>query len=190
MTMSLPKTKRDPRSIFDQALTTDPKATTMADHLDVVDQVFTQLQFDRIYLEQEQNPFPAAPVSKETMSPMILHVDDDPDLVDAVTSRFKARGFRVTSALDGISGMHSALVNPADAIILDYDMPNGRGDKVIELLKSNRTTEVIPIVVLTAVHEKGLRRRLLAQGADVFMTKPFDFAELEQTVSRLIESKS
>ena len=84
--------------------------------------------------------------------------------------------------------MESALVYPADAIILDYDMPNGRGDTVIDLLKGNESTREIPIVVLTAVHKKGLKRELLSRGADVFMTKPFEFSELQSTVSELIAS--
>lgn len=46
----------------------------------------------------------------------LLHIDDDEDLVDAVTSRFKASGFRVAFALDGVAGVQVALMYPADAI--------------------------------------------------------------------------
>lgn len=121
-------------------------------------------------------------------TPLVLHVDDDPDLVDAVTSRFRASGFRVASALDGVTGMKTAMMYSANAIILDYDMPNGRGDTVIDLLKANDKTKDIPIVVLTAVHKKGLKRELLNKGADKFMTKPFEFDQLKSTVSSLIGS--
>lgn len=123
-------------------------------------------------------------------TPLVLHVDDDADLVNAVTARFGAAGYRVASALDGRSGIEAAQMNPASAIVLDYDMPNGRGDSVIESLRSKSSTRDIPIVVLTAVHEKGLERRLLNQGADRFMTKPFEFSELQETVATLIDSRS
>jgi CheY-like chemotaxis protein len=123
-------------------------------------------------------------------SPLVLHVDDDADLVNAVSARFGAAGYRVASALDGRSGIEAAQMNPASAIVLDYDMPNGRGDTVIKSLRSQSSTRDIPIVVLTAVHEKGLDRRLLNQGADRFMTKPFEFSELQETVATLIDSRS
>ena len=119
---------------------------------------------------------------------MVLHIDDDVDLVDAVTARFGAAGYRVASALDGRSGFEAALRGPTHAIVLDYDMPNGRGDTVIRNLKQNSQTRHIPIVVLTAVHENGLARRLLNEGADRFMTKPFEFSELHETVKALISA--
>ena len=163
---------------------TEPKEATMK--VDVIDRVFTQVGFDKFFLDDSHAPRTPHMFAQESLAPLVLHVDDDQDLVDAVTSRFHAAGYRVASALDGVSGVQAALAHPADAIILDYDMPNGRGDIVIDLLKGNDKTKDIPIVVLTAVHKKGLKRELLSKGANVFMTKPFDFAELQATVSELI----
>ena len=153
----------------------------------VIDRVFTQVGFDKFFLDDSHTPRLPHIRVKESQAPLVLHIDDDQDLVDAVTSRFQASGFRIASALDGVSGVQEALALPADAIILDYDMPNGRGDIVIDLLKGNDKTKNIPIVLLTAVHKKGLKRELLSKGADVFMTKPFDFEELQATVSSLID---
>ena len=163
---------------------TEPKEATMK--VDVIDRVFTQVGFDKFFLDDSHSPRTPHMFAQESTAPLVLHVDDDQDLVDAVTSRFHAAGYRVASALDGVSGVQEALAHPADAIILDYDMPNGRGDVVIDLLKGNDKTKDIPIVVLTAVHKKGLKRQLMSKGADVFMTKPFDFAELQATVADLI----
>ncbi|MFK7766648.1 MAG: two-component system response regulator [Mariniblastus sp.] len=156
----------------------------------VVDRVFTQIGFDQLFLDRAQPPKRPHVRPKNLSAPLILHVDDDVDLVDAVTSRLRANGYRVASALDGVSGMQSTILYPANAIILDYDMPNGRGDIVIDLLKANSHTKNIPIVVLTAVHKKGLKRNLLNKGADVFMTKPFEFDELQQTLSDLITASN
>lgn len=166
------------------------KRNAPAEKRRVIDNVFTQLGFDKLFLDgpHGSNRAPKLPAT-DFESPLVLHVDDDVDLVNAVTSRFKATGYRVASALDGISGIQEALRHPADVIVLDFDMPNGRGDAVIDLLKSNEKTQDIPIVVLTAVHQKGLKRRLLNQGADKFMTKPFEFFELQETVQSLIESR-
>ncbi|MDB4766285.1 response regulator [bacterium] len=163
------------------------KEAELTTKANVIDRVFTQVGFDQFFLDNSHTPRKPHIIAKKANAPLVLHIDDDQDLVDAVTSRFKASGFRVASALDGVSGVQEALAHPADAIVLDYDMPNGRGDVVIDLLKSNDKTKNIPIVVLTAVHKKGLKRELLSKGADVFMTKPFDFEELQATVSGLID---
>ena len=165
---------------------TKSKEAESTSQASVIDRVFTQVGFDKFFLDDSHTPKSPHMRAKEANAPLVLHIDDDQDLVDAVTSRFQAAGFRVASALDGVSGVQEALALPADAIILDYDMPNGRGDVVIDLLKGNDKTKNIPIVLLTAVHKKGLKRELLSKGADVFMTKPFDFQELQEVVSELI----
>ena len=152
-----------------------------------IDSVFTNLGFEKCFLDESHSPVKPNFQSRTKSAPLILHVDDDVDLVDAVTSRLLAAGYRVASALDGVSGMQEALRHPANAIILDYDMPNGRGDVVIDLLKSNERTQDIPIIVLTAVQQKHLKRTLLNKGADVFMTKPFEFSELQATISSLLD---
>jgi CheY-like chemotaxis protein len=154
--------------------------------LPLADAVLKQSGHDKLFVDNAQPLKRPHLRVKDLATPMVLHIDDDVDLVDAVTSRLRANGFRVASASDGTTGMQSALMFPASAIILDYDMPNGRGDTVIDLLKANKKTEDIPIVVLTAVHKKGLKRQLLNKGADKFMTKPFAFDELQATVTDLI----
>ena len=154
---------------------------------EAIDSVFTILGFEKCFLDDSHSPIKPNIRVRTKSAPLILHVDDDVDLVDAVTSRLAAAGYRVASALDGVSGMQEALRHPASAIILDYDMPNGRGDVVIDLLKSNERTKDIPIVVLTAVQQKSLKRTLLNKGADVFMNKPFEFAELQAVIASLLE---
>jgi len=166
--------------------TTDRRGTSNTNRR-AVDSVFTGLGFDANYLDEAHPPRRPNLRTKNLNQPRILHIDDDSDLVDAVTSRLKASGYRVSCALDGMSGMQTALMYGADAIILDYDMPNGRGDTVIDLLKANQRTNNIPIVVLTAIEKKNLKRELLSKGADVFMTKPFEYRELQSTIADLIE---
>lgn len=166
--------------------TTTDKRGTSNDDRRAIDSVFTGLGFDVCFLDDSHLTKKPNLKTKTLNQPRVLHIDDDSDLVDAVTSRLKASGYRVSCALDGVTGMQTALLYGADAIILDYDMPNGRGDAVIDLLKANDRTSDIPIVVLTAIDKKSIRRRLLSKGADVFMTKPFDYEELQSTVADLI----
>ena len=149
--------------------------------------VVTILGFEKAFADDSHSPRKPNIRTPSESAPLVLHVDDDVDLVDAVTSRLAAAGFRATSALDGVSGVQAALRTQANAIILDYDMPNGRADAVIDLLKANDQTKTIPIIVLTAVQQKHLERKLLNKGADMFMTKPFEFTELQANLKSLLE---
>lgn len=155
-------------------------------HRVLLDQVFSSAGFKLFLLEGAERPPKPKMKIQDLRNPMVLHVDDDEDLLDAVTTRLKASGYRVASALDGETGVKSALLYPTDVIVLDYDMPNGKGDAIIDLLKGNCHTCNIPIIILTAVHKRGLKRDLLSRGADAFMTKPFDFEALESTIADLV----
>ena len=166
--------------------TSTHQRNAVTDNQRAIDSVFTGLGFDVCFLD-DAHPFKMPNLKMHSLKkPRVLHIDDDSDLVDAVTSRLKASGYRVSCALDGVTGMETALLYGADAIILDYDMPNGRGDAVIDLLKDNDQTSDIPIVVLTAVEKKDLKREMLSKGADEFMTKPFEYSELQSTIADLI----
>jgi CheY-like chemotaxis protein len=155
----------------------------------VIDAVFNAEGFGERFLDSGEGiRRPHFDVTCED-KPLVLHIDDDADLVDALTVRLTASGYRVASALDGVAGMATALVNPARVIILDYDMPNARGDVVIDRLKNDARTKHVPVIVLTAVHENDLKRKMIAKGASEFMTKPFEFETLDGVIARLIESQ-
>lgn len=177
----------DQSSVEEQVQTETGTLTDANANRQAIDSVFTILGFEKCFLDESHSPGKPNIRTRTKSAPLVLHVDDDVDLVDAVTSRLAAAGYRVASALDGVSGMQEALKHPASAIILDYDMPNGRGDVVIDLLKGNERTQDIPIIVLTAVQQKHLKRTLLNKGADVFMTKPFEFTELQAVLASLLE---
>ena len=96
----------------------------------------------------------------------------------ALKLRLEAHGVAVVRAFDGTSGLRFAFSRPADVIILDYEMPNGRGDYIVQRLKDNPVTNGIPVIVITGRGDRLLERRLLAMGAAKFMNKPPDFCEL------------
>lgn len=93
----------------------------------------------------------------------------------------------MVNAYDGREGFHKAFMQPASAIILDYQMPNGRGDYVLRRLKETPVTRDIPVIVLTGRKEASIRRMMLNLGADAFLTKPVEFEHLLDEVLRRIE---
>ncbi len=83
----------------------------------------------------------------------ILIVDDDPDLVETVAMMLESKGFEVGKAYDGIEGEEAIKKRRPDVLILDVMMPRKNGYELCKELKSNKWTQEIPVILLTAVGE-------------------------------------
>jgi DNA-binding response OmpR family regulator len=104
----------------------------------------------------------------------ILIVDDDQHLLLGLTPRLKANGYAVISATDSISAIALARQEVPDLVILDLGLPAGDGFLVIERMKDLIDLAAIPIIVLSARHPTGNRKRALDAGAVAFFQKPPD----------------
>jgi CheY-like chemotaxis protein len=111
-------------------------------------------------------------------TPRVLCIDDDPEYVHAPQIRLKSRGIAVLRATTGLDGFCYAVGESADAILLDYQLPNGCGDYILEQLKVNPATKGIPVIVISGSKDRALEYALINGGAVRFMHKPLDFEEL------------
>lgn len=106
----------------------------------------------------------------------LLIVEDDRLISDALVSRFQQQGHGVDCAYDGVSAYQLSHQIEFDLIILDLNLPKLSGEHVA---KKIRRQSKAPILVLTARDSIEDRIQLLDIGADDYLTKPFDFGELE-----------
>lgn len=118
--------------------------------------------------------------------PWILCVEDDRDFSLALQLRLKRHGLSVVRAFDGVCGLQSAMTSPAEAIILDYNLPNGRGDYVLRRLKANPLTRDIPVIVVSGQKTPGLEKEMLHLGAIRFFAKPVRFEELLEELQKIV----
>ncbi|HZT05527.1 MAG TPA: response regulator [Chloroflexota bacterium] len=126
--------------------------------------------------------------SAQRRAPLVLVVDDDPSNVKLIRLELELAGYRIAAASDGVEGIQTAVSLQPDLIFLDLSMPIMDGFQTVGALKSQDSTRAIPVVILTASTERADRLRALELGADDFLTKPFDPAELlgrAQTLTRL-----
>jgi DNA-binding response OmpR family regulator len=119
----------------------------------------------------------------------ILIVDDERDIVKALTIRLGASGYQVVSAYDGAQGVFLAHKEKPDLILLDIRMPSGDGFSVAEKLKQTSRTTRIPILFLTGSPEREAEEKALALGARFYIKKPYDPEELLDAVKRALEKK-
>jgi len=127
---------------------------------------------------------PAQPTEGNTAEPWVLCVEDDRDFSLALQLRFKRHGISVVRAFEGVEGIQTALTHPAEAIVLDYNLPNGRGDYVLRQLKANPLTKAIPVIVVSGQKRPGLEKEMLHLGAARFFAKPVRFDALLEEVQR------
>ena len=120
----------------------------------------------------------------------LLIVEDNEMNLDMLSRRLAARGFCVTAAGDGISGVEAARQSLPDLILMDLSLPEMDGWTATRLLKADPITRHIPVLALTAHAMDGDRERALSAGCDAFDTKPVDFARLLEIIDRLIRGRN
>jgi diguanylate cyclase (GGDEF)-like protein len=119
----------------------------------------------------------------------ILVVDDQEDNVELLRARLMARGYAVRSATDGQQALDLVRESPPDLILLDVMMPKMSGIEVVRRIKSDETLPFIAVIMQTALDSTESRVEGLDAGADDYITKPINFAELEARVRSMLRIK-
>lgn len=116
----------------------------------------------------------------------ILFIDDEERLLEVMKTNLEIEGYDVITAISGRIGLASAVVDQPDIIILDIMMPDIDGWEIARRLRSDPSTKYIPIVMLTALDEPHHVVKGFESGADDYLAKPFDNAELFARVKTIL----
>jgi DNA-binding response OmpR family regulator len=114
----------------------------------------------------------------------ILLAEDDPALQEVMTQSLLALGHRVEGASSLASAKHWWRVQPFDAVLLDLNLPDGSG--LTALREARSRGDKTPVIVLTARNRTDERIAGLDAGADDYMGKPFEMAEVEARLRALV----
>ena len=106
----------------------------------------------------------------------VLIIEDDPTMVRALGDNFTIKGFSVTVAREGQTGLNAALTGKADLIILDIMLPQINGFEICSQVCGKKINT--PIIMLTAKNREEDIVMGLNLGADDYLTKPFSIKEL------------
>ena len=110
------------------------------------------------------------------MGDKILVVDDEPGVRGFLRDLLAEEGYEVVLASDGEEALGLAELENPEVILLDINMPGIDGIEVCKRLKAREETRYIPIIIITALDDRGFLAYL--EGADDFITKPFNSMEL------------
>ncbi|MEW6777830.1 MAG: ATP-binding protein [Bdellovibrionota bacterium] len=140
-------------------------------------------------LVQELRARDEAPVlSPEAAEGLVLVVEDNPEMNRFVRESL-AGAHKTESAFEGREGLQKALALRPDVIVSDVMMPGMSGDMLVRELRSRPEFAGTPILLLTAKADDDLRIRLLREGAQDYLTKPFAVEELRARVGNLLRGK-
>lgn len=114
----------------------------------------------------------------------LLIVEDDPKLADFVARGLRAERFAVDVAADGLTGLQHLEAYSYDLLLLDLMLPRLSGTELLQRVRTAQPS--LPVLVLTARDATEDKVRHFEAGADDYLTKPFDFAELVVRVKALL----
>ena len=116
--------------------------------------------------------------------PTVLYIEDNLSNLKLIERVLAHRGdVEVVPAMQGRLGLAVAREHQPDAILLDLHLPDMSGDQVLRQLRDDPATAAIPVVILSADATPGQVERLLAAGANAYLTKPLDVRELLDVLS-------
>ena len=116
----------------------------------------------------------------------ILVVEDSPTHLRMIKELLEGKGYDVITAVDGEEALEKAIREKPRLIVLDVILPKKNGFQVCRQLKTSPDTENVKIIMLTSKSLDSDRFWGLKQGADEYMTKPFEDEDLLSNVAKLL----
>lgn len=120
------------------------------------------------------------------MGKHVLLIEDEPNIIEAITYILRQDGWKVTAHSDGLNAIERVGEVAPDLVILDVMLPGKSGFEILQELRSTLPTQSLPVLMLTAKGQAKDRDAAIGFGASHFMTKPFSNSEMLETVRRLV----
>jgi len=121
-----------------------------------------------------------------TKPSLILVVDDSADNLAMLSLYLQQEGYRVVTATNGEEAVTVASYTRPDLILMDISMPKLDGLAATRKIRENRALRNVPVVVVTAFGTEGFQRAAYDVGVSGYLTKPLDFARMQQLVAGLL----
>jgi PAS domain S-box-containing protein len=163
------------------------RRVTEAEHASEMDSILkgTVEELKPIPQAEQANPDHA---NGSAALPVVLVVEDNPEMNRFIVENLSGE-FRVGTAFDGEEGLQKVLLLNPDLIISDIMMPKMSGDEMVMRLRQDRSLDRVPILVLSAKADDELRLKLLENGAQDYVMKPFPVQELLTRARNLVATK-
>jgi DNA-binding response OmpR family regulator len=117
----------------------------------------------------------------------VLVVEDDPEQLEVIRLNLQAAGFAIGTAANGTDALVKTRSISPDLIVLDLMLPGLNGFDVCDSLRRDPATATVPIIMLTGMRSQFGRFAGMESGANDFLLKPFDPAQLVAKIEKLLD---
>lgn len=118
----------------------------------------------------------------ESRKPVILIVDDEPDICEMLARLFSEEGYSTTTVVSGKGAVKRVIEREVDIVLLDIIMPQPNGIDVLKQIKSIRSG--LPVIMMTAFGDPTTAKNAIRLGAYDYITKPFDFECVKKIIQQ------
>ena len=123
------------------------------------------------------------------MAVSVLIVEDDRNIAELLQMYLEKEGYAVTVAADGGQGLAKFRAIKPDLVLLDVMLPEVSGYQIVQDLRADPSLRDVRVLMMTARGSVMERRKGLALGADGFIAKPFELAELRAEMARVLGAR-
>ncbi len=132
-------------------------------------------------------PAEAAPAREETRQPLVMVVDDSITMRKVTSRVLENHALEVLTAQDGVDAIEKLHDRVPDLMLLDIEMPRMDGYQLLEHVRADARLRHVPVVMVTSRAGQKHRRKARGAGANAYMTKPYQEAELVEKVGELLD---
>ena len=120
----------------------------------------------------------------------ILLIDDEKDFIYFIKKDLELSGaYIVFAATNGRDGIHMAASQRPDIIVLDVVMPSMGGFEVLKVLKENKGTTMIPVIMLTAIDTNEAKERAIGLYGEEYIVKPISISDLRAKIDNVLNRR-
>ena len=119
----------------------------------------------------------------------ILIIEDETDIAKLLVKRLSLNKYETVCASDAYQGIQFAHNARPDLIILDLMLPAGGGLMVLRNLRMTADTVTVPVVVLTGMKDPEYKKKIMEEGVDAYLGKPYDAEELIRVINNILQDR-
>jgi chemosensory pili system protein ChpA (sensor histidine kinase/response regulator) len=130
---------------------------------------------------------PVAPVREASRQPLVMVVDDSITMRKVTSRVLENHSLEVMTAQDGIDAIEKLHERVPDLMLLDIEMPRMDGYQLLEHVRADARLRHVPVVMITSRAGQKHRKKARQAGANAYLTKPYQEAELVEQVSVMLD---
>ncbi len=119
----------------------------------------------------------------------VLIIEDNENNMELMTFILELHGYEIMKAYNATDGIHAALNNHPDFVLLDIQLPDMDGSEALVIIRKQETSSPLPIIAVTSYAMSGDKEKLLAKGCTGYIEKPINPETIIQDIQTILDAQ-